>query len=91
MTDDQQLTLWVGACRYYMGRRTYAVSDFCDMLRHQWASLPEQTRKIIRRDLEEAFHIDDDFRRQKTEARYLGADCDRAAWEKVRKLWEGSQ
>ena len=30
MTDDQQLTLWLGATRYYLGRETYAVGQDCD-------------------------------------------------------------
>lgn len=87
MTDDQQLTLWVGACRYYMGRRTYAVSDFCEMLRHQWASLPRHVRMLIARDVDDAFRADDKWREISDTTRALGHDCDRAAWEKVRELW----
>ena len=26
---NASMTLWVGACRYYLGRRSYAVSEFC--------------------------------------------------------------
>ncbi len=92
MTDDQQLTLWLGATRYYLGRRTYAVADFCGMLRRQWAFLPEATRKIIERDVGEAFQLDDEMRRWGPERdasrwRPLGDDCDRKQWERVRALW----
>ena len=95
MNDDQQLTLWVGATRYHLGRMTYAVRDFCELLRQEWARLPEETRKIIQRDIEQEFAQDDDMRAlgRKEDAPPLrlplGMDCDRAQWEKVRKLWEG--
>lgn len=93
MTDDEQLTLWVGATRYHLGRMTYAVQDFCELLCKQWASLPEPTRKIIHRDVEQEFAQDDDMRELgRTEDAPplrlpLGMDCDRKQWEKVRKLW----
>lgn len=29
MNDNETETLWLAAFRYYAGRRTYAVSDFC--------------------------------------------------------------
>lgn len=34
MNDYDLTTLRLGAFRYYMGRRTYAVSDLCDLLSH---------------------------------------------------------
>jgi hypothetical protein len=67
---------------------TYAVQDFCELLRKHWASLPERTQKIIARDVDEAFKHDDEYRAyEKTSYRPLGMDCDRAEWEVVRKLW----
>jgi len=88
VSDDEQLTLWVGATRYHLGRMTYAVQDFCELLRKQWATLPERTQKIIARDVDEAFTHDDECRASKTtHFRPLGMDCDRKQWEKVRKLW----
>lgn len=47
MTADDLTTLWIGATRYYLGRMTYAVSDYCAMLRSQWHALPESTRTLI--------------------------------------------
>jgi hypothetical protein len=92
MNDIQTLTLWVGAFRYYLGRQTYAVSDFCDLLIQEWNNLPDKCKGIIQRDLEEAFERDDDHRKDQQDLKYesylpLGMDCDRAEWERVRKLW----
>ena len=88
MNDPQQTTLWLGALRYYLGRQTYAVSDFCDILRSQWLTLPEKLQQLIQRDVEEAFARDDRAREDCSSYRTLGADCDRAEWEKVRGLWK---
>lgn len=86
MTDNAQATLWIGAMRYYMGRRTYAVSDFCLALRAEWASLPMATQAFLRQELEDAFR-EDDTRRAGNGYKSLGDDIDRAEWEKVRALW----
>jgi len=82
-----ELTLWVGACRYYMGRRTYAVGNFCSLLRREWPKLDERTKQIIRRDVEEEFERDNQARQSGHTFRLLGDDCDRAEWDKVRALW----
>lgn len=85
MNDEDALLLWVGAFRYYLGRRTYAVGMFCDLLRQAWSRLPERTRHIISSELASAFKSDDEFR-GKAQNSYLplGDDCDRREWEKVR-------
>jgi hypothetical protein len=82
-----ELTIWVGACRYYMGRRTYAVSNFCGLLRREWPKLDERTKQIIRGDVEEGFERDNQARQSGHTFRPLGDDCDRAEWDKVRALW----
>ncbi len=89
MTPNAQATLWIGAMRYYIGRQTYAVSDFCDALRAEWTTLPDAAKAILRQEIEDAFRIDD-ANRGRTDRTYslkLGDDCDRAEWEKVRALW----
>jgi hypothetical protein len=86
MNNDDISFLWIGAFRYYCGRRSYAVSAFCEMLIREWPSLPEHTRSIIKRDLEEEFIIDDRAR-EEGEFKTLGDDIDRSQWEEVRKLW----
>lgn len=92
----KSITIWLGATRYYLGRMTYAVSDFCECLIAEWPNLPEEARNLIKRDIEEEFVRDDDFRSRIDEAqdlvsgiKYLplGMDCDRKQWERVRALW----
>lgn len=92
-TEDEQSTVWIGACRYYLGRMTYAVGNFCDSLVRHWPTLPEHTRSIIQRDVEEEFDRDDNARSRRDaghDVNYLalGHDCDRQQWEKVRELWK---
>lgn len=86
MTDDELTTLWLGATRYYMGRMSYAVSDFCDLLRNQWPSLPERARNLIMRDVKQEIAADDDDRASGREYFRLGHDCDRKQWDKVASL-----
>ena len=88
MKPDDELTLWLGAARYYMGRMTYAVSGFCELLIEQWPALNEETRYMIQRDVEREFEKDDEMRKQKSRYLPLGQDCDRAEWERVRRLWQ---
>ena len=84
----RQTTLWVGALRYYMGRQTYAVGNFCDLLLECWPHLDSSVRSLIQRDLEKQFELDDQERAKgEKRMRWLGADCDRKQWEKVRALW----
>ena len=87
MNDDQKTTLWLGSFRYYLGRMSYAVSDFCKLLISAWGTLPDRTKYLIRRDLEEAFKRDDEARDDGREYLPLGHDCDRAQWMRVRALW----
>ena len=87
MNDGQQTTLWLGAFRYYRGRMTCAVSDFCGLLISAWGTLPDGTRNLIKRELEEAFKLDDEARNDGREYKPLGHDCDRAQWQRVRSLW----
>jgi hypothetical protein len=89
MTPEQQSTLWIGAFRYYCGRMTYAVGDFCDLLVSEWPSLPENARKIIELELEDTFKRDDEIRfNDHSFVHYpLGHDCDKQKWAEVRALW----
>ena len=93
--DHDALTLWVGATRYYLGRMTYAVSDFSQMLIFHWPWLSEETQRIITLDIEEAFGRDDVARmrgKNYTGVYYpLGQDADRASWEQVRALWSKTE
>lgn len=89
MNDNETETLWIAAFRYYAGRRTYAVSDFCALLIAQWPTLPQKCRFLIERELESCFERDDESRRNSGTDWALGMSCDRAEWDKVRALWKG--
>jgi hypothetical protein len=88
-----KLILYVGATRYYLGRMTYAVSEFCEGLVKDWPKLRCEAQSVIKHDVEEAFARDDEARtRMSGDGSMpcylpLGHDCDRASWENVRKLW----
>lgn len=78
--------VWVGAFRYYCGRRTYAVESFCDALIAAWDGLPERAKIVIARDLKSEFERDDAARAAGESIglwKSLGDDCDRASWERV--------
>ena len=81
MTEDQQLDLWLGATRYFLGRMTASVDSFCTLLIQEWATLPVAVRGLIRRDVEEAFFRDDHQRAMAMSPSIyaLGHDCDRAS------------
>lgn len=89
LDDPRHATvLWSGAVRYYLGRMSAGVGVFCEMLAAIWPILPEDTRAIIERDIEEEFRMDD-LKRARGETKFLplGMDCDRESWERVRRLW----
>ena len=84
-----ELVFW--AFRYFLGRRTIATCAFADSLAAAWPHIEPRTQDAIKRELDDAFRRDDDLRaNSKTESRYafpLGADCDREAWEGVRRAY----
>lgn len=84
--DDS--TLWIGAFRYYLGRQTYAVSMFTEMLIARWSELTPTVQNLIRRELEEAIQRDQEEERQSLQyVRTLGHACDRQHWYAVADLW----
>jgi hypothetical protein len=87
LNDEQLLALWLGATRYYLGRRSYAVSIFCGLLIAQWGSLPERTQNLIQRDIEEEFRQLERYRAGELSFNPLGMDMDVRQWEQVRELW----
>ena len=86
-TEAKKLTLWLGAFRYYCGRMTYAVGDFCGMLIAEWPDLPAPLRNLIGAELEAEFRRDDELRGKGASYLPLGNQCDRESWERVRALW----
>lgn len=76
----------IAAFRYCLGRRTYIVGDCAEWLIRTWPLLEENAQNVIKRDLEEEFKRDNDARENNEDYKPLGDDCDRAEWERVRKL-----
>lgn len=72
MNDLDLETLWVGAFRYYLGRRTYAVQDFCYLLIEEWQNIPATTQNLILRETEAAI-----------KGGWAGDDCDMEGWKLV--------
>jgi hypothetical protein len=73
--------------RYCLGRRTYVVSKYADWLIANWADIQPNVQRIIERDVEDEFRLDDLARESGATYRPLGDDCDRKEWERVRGLW----
>lgn len=80
----------IAGFRYCLGRRTYAVEICADWLIEQWPNFKENIRGAIKRELEQEFSRDDIARDRNDDYWHLplGADCDRAEWERVRGLWK---
>ena len=49
---DHLCALCVYAVRYTLGRASYAPSEVCEILREHWAELDDNTRAVIRKDIE---------------------------------------
>ena len=71
--------------RYCLGRRSYAVSDCTDWLIKNWQEIPENTRAIIKQDVEAQFEME----QRGYEYYALGDDMDRRQWLAVAELWRG--
>lgn len=83
--------LVIDAVRYAVGRRSVQPTITADWLVANWRQLTPAVRDTVRRDLEGEFRDDDRLRADpRGERTYypLGDDCDRAAWERVRALWQ---
>jgi hypothetical protein len=78
----------MAAFRYCLGRQTYIVGACADWLIEIWPLLADNTRAVIKRDLEAEFLRDDQAREREESYKPLGWDCDRKDWERVRRLWE---
>jgi hypothetical protein len=84
---NDEITLVIGAFRYYLGRQSYGVSDFCDWLCLTWQVLELRTQYLIQTELEKTFQNDDEARAEGRRYLPLGMDMDRQEWERIRKLY----
>lgn len=77
----------ISAFRYCLGRQTYIVGTCADWLILQWDNFTNETKDLIKRELEEAFTAHNAAVCSKSDYRPLGAPCDVREWERVRALW----
>lgn len=77
----------IAATRYCLGRMSYIVGDCADWLIKIWPLLNDNTKAIIRRDIDEEFKRDDEARADCRPYKPLGMDSDRAQWDRVRAMW----
>jgi hypothetical protein len=59
LNDKEIHQLFINDTRYSLTRHSYAPSDCCDLLRARWAEIPENTKNIIARDVNEAIRDDE--------------------------------
>lgn len=85
---DDRVAVW--AVRYCLGRMTYVSGECAEWVVRHWAQLSDETRNVIRRDVDEAFEADDKARACGAQIKPLGWDCDRREWERVRALWRSA-
>lgn len=82
LTPPEKLTLFLGAFRYYLGRASYAVSEFTALLAKHWDDVDPYTKNLILKELKE--ELDKDTK-QRDDPSFdgwccLGHDCDRQSW-----------
>lgn len=85
--DEKELI--IPAFRYYLGRYTIIVHTFCNNLCDAWDFLKDNTKEIIKKELEEAFKKDEELQKNKIKniRSPLGHNCDKNAWLNVRKKY----
>lgn len=84
MNKTEKATLWIGAMRYYFGRKTYSVSMFCEALIKYWPSFDDDLQHLIKTEVDAEITA---HRESTSEFKPLGMDMDYREWLKVQKLW----
>jgi len=80
ISSDQLSTAVLCTVRYALGRMTYIVGDAVALVRSTWSDLSENDRKIIIRDIREAYYRDTLSRAQGKTMCALGMEMDRRVW-----------
>jgi hypothetical protein len=78
--NDQEIhSTLINSVRYCLTRHSYAAGDCVDFIRSRWAEIPENTRRIIVRDVAEATNEND-------ELEYRWPDDIRQGWQELKEL-----
>ena len=72
--------------RYCLGRRSYAVGDWCDWFHANFDKIPNDEKAIIKQDLEWAIKRDNESRENGRDYHPLGDGMDRKRWLEVAAL-----
>lgn len=85
--------LVIGAFRYYLGRQTYAVSDFCLYAQENLKYISESSRRLMRKELKQEIERDNEARElHDIKALHffpLGSDWDRKMWVELYENLKG--
>lgn len=79
--SDAEMLFW--AFRYCLGRRTYAVSDFCDYATAHITQFRTKELNLMVREITEYETRDAE---EDSEIKRLGDECDRVDWLKLREV-----
>jgi hypothetical protein len=85
--DDSPSDLVFWSFRYFLGRTSIHTVCFARDLAKAWLHLDPRVQELIKRELDDEFKIDDEFRHEDHEFNPLGRDCDRAAWQLVKDAY----
>jgi hypothetical protein len=64
INDKEIHKLFVESVRYSLTRHSYAPSECADLIRAKWGEIPNNTRVIIMRDIDEAINDDNRIDKQ---------------------------
>lgn len=64
LNDKEIHKLFIESVRYSLTRHSYAPSECADLIRAKWGEIPDNTRAIIMRDIDEAIADDDRTKKQ---------------------------
>lgn len=74
--------LFIESVRYSLTRHSYAPSECADLIRSKWEEIPDNTRVIIARDVNEA--IEEDANISELQLQYKWPDDIRYCWVSLR-------
>ena len=74
---DQLATLLFNSFRYCLGRKTYAVSEYVEILVQEWDELPRKYKDLIKKEIKIVINTGN-----------AGMDMDAKEWQQILELEE---
>jgi hypothetical protein len=78
LNDKEIHSTLINSVRYCLTCHSYAPSECVELIRSRWAEIPENTRRIIARDVAEAI-------RENDELEYRWPDDIRQGWQELKE------